>query len=866
MARRKQKKKQVLYELKMIALIAGTLFAMLSIYTDAVGVVGQWITDVVLGLFSYVGFALPIGIFALIFVNLNPNFKPVRKRVRFGVLVITVMALLMNTLLLNMGARRQALLLRPHFFGLEGISQAYSGGMQLTGGGVFGDVLTGVVLKLVGEIGAYVIIIALAVIALILLTRVSLQELWHAREKRNLQRKKAAAQSGKQKQRKEDGAAKPEAGLASSGAPMTPGQMTSPGKPLEENPHFLTALGHLHKSGKQKRLRQFDSDSYEGLHPDPVPMAEKSDSPPATAVATPLPTPEPQVPGKEEVASAQDVGILEGQESQVAPSVPAKSTRVEVPSPEQEARVIAEIEKGTRPNAAAYRLPSLALLKKVTAQADRSTHQAERIAGAKRLEETLNNFNVDAKVVSVKEGPSITMYEIQLSPGIKVSKVVNLSDDIALNMATSHVRIAPIPGKVAIGVEVPNSQTSMVTLREVISAEGFQKSTSKLAIGLGKDISGNAIIGDLAGMPHLLIAGATGSGKSVCVNTLIASILFHARPDEVKFLMIDPKVVELSNYNGIPHLILPVVTDPKKAAIALNWAVNEMTRRYTLFAEEGVRDLKAYNAKAQRDAMETLPQIVVIIDELADLMMVAPNQVEDAICRLAQMARAAGLHLIVATQRPSVDVITGLIKANIPSRIAFSVSSSVDSRTIIDMGGAEKLLGKGDMLYYPVGASKPKRVQGAFVSDAEIEALVEDIKNQGAEVDYNEDILEETQRSVLEPEEEVDAYLEEAIQLVVESGQASASLMQRRFRVGYNRAARLIDAMEERGVVGPHRGSKPREVLIDEVDYRRMTASEALEEETSEMYAQTDAPQAADDVRHVANYEADDTEVERTDA
>ncbi len=392
---------------------------------------------------------------------------------------------------------------------------------------------------------------------------------------------------------------------------------------------------------------------------------------------------------------------------------------------------------------------------------------------ARLLEDTLNNFGVDAKVVQISKGPTITRFEIQPSPGVKVSKIVNLSDDIALNLAAHHVRIvAPIPGKAAVGIEVPNKTTSIVTLREVLETDTFRDGDSKMTFGLGKDISGSPIVADLSKMPHLLVAGATGSGKSVCVNTMISSILCNSKPDEVKFLMIDPKVVELNIYNGIPHLILPVVTDPKKASVALNWAVQEMTDRYNRFAQAGVRDVTGYNNKVDSfEQGKKMPKIVVIIDELADLMMVAPNAVEDAICRLAQMARAAGIHLIVATQRPSVDVITGVIKANIPSRIAFAVSSQIDSRTIIDMGGAEKLLGKGDMLYYPVGSSKPQRVQGAFISEEEVEKVVEAVKNQVEPVEYNQDILE-TVKNNIEKNENTDEYLADAIELVIDAEQA----------------------------------------------------------------------------------------------
>lgn len=469
-----------------------------------------------------------------------------------------------------------------------------------------------------------------------------------------------------------------------------------------------------------------------------------------------------------------------------------------------------------------YRIPKVTLLNKNNNL--NKDDKAQVYEKAKLLEEILQNFNVEAKVISISKGPAITRYEIQLKPGTKMSKITNLSDDIALNLATQQVRIAAVPGKAAVGIEVPNDSTSLVTLREVLETDEFEKTDAKLSVGLGKNIAGTPIMADLGKMPHMLIAGATGSGKSVCVNTIITSILLNAKPDEVKFLMIDPKVVELNTYNGIPHLILPVVTDPKKASVALNWAVQEMTKRYNAFAEHGVRDIKGFNKKFGEDKTLFMPQIVVIIDELADLMMVAPNQVEDAICRLAQMARAAGIHLIVATQRPSVDVITGVIKANIPSRVAFAVSSAIDSRTIIDMAGAEKLLGKGDMLYYPVGSSKPQRVQGAFISDEEVEKVVSAVKNQFESFTYDETLLSNvsTQIQASSDSSEDDEHLASAIKLVVEMEQASISMLQRKFKIGYNRAARLVDEMEERGIVGPSLGSKPREVLISKAEYESM--------------------------------------------
>jgi len=473
-----------------------------------------------------------------------------------------------------------------------------------------------------------------------------------------------------------------------------------------------------------------------------------------------------------------------------------------------------------------FTLPSLQLLKS-SPKVKSSRLNKDITDKVQILEHTLESFDVRAKVTQVSRGPSITRFEIQPPSGVKVSRIVNLADDIALSLATPQVRIeAPIPGKAAVGIEVPNEEIAMVTLREVLETVNFQESGSKLTVALGKDIAGNPIVADLAKMPHLLIAGATGSGKSVCINSLIASILYKTYPHEVKLLMIDPKVVELSTYNGVPHLLSPVVTDPKKAASALRWVVHEMESRYELFAGIGVKDLQRYNQVLQKEATEEdtpeqLPYIVVLIDELADLMMVAPADVEDAICRIAQMARAAGIHLVVATQRPSVDIITGVIKANIPSRIAFAVSSQTDSRTILDMGGAERLLGRGDMLFYPTGMAKPIRVQGVYVSDQEIEALVEFLKEQNKPIDYVES-WDTDEVETIDSLEEEDALLADATKLFIESGQASISLLQRRLKIGYTRAARIIDQLEERGIVGGYEGSKPRAILMswDEFEKR----------------------------------------------
>ena len=482
----------------------------------------------------------------------------------------------------------------------------------------------------------------------------------------------------------------------------------------------------------------------------------------------------------------------------------------------------------------AYQYPPISLLKRGSKQSGESdAHLRET---AMKLQQTLQNFGVNVTVTNVSCGPSVTRYELQPEMGVKVSKIVGLADDIKLNLAAADIRIeAPIPGKAAVGIEVPNKENSAVMLRDLLESKEFKNSASKISFAAGKDIGGKVVVADIAKMPHLLIAGATGSGKSVCINTLIMSILYKATPEEVKLIMIDPKVVELSVYNGIPHLMIPVVTDPKKAAGALNWGVAEMTRRYQAFAEYNVRDMKGYNEKVasmppvEGKALERMPQIVIIVDELADLMMVAPGEVEEAICRLAQLARAAGIHLVLATQRPSVNVITGLIKANMPSRIAFSVSSGVDSRTIIDMNGAEKLLGKGDMLFYPSGYQKPARVQGSFVTDKEVQSVVEYLKNHNGDVTYDEEIVNHVNTSSaagmsggLGAEgDDRDVHFVDAGRLIIDKDKASIGMLQRTFKIGFNRAARIMDQLFEAGVVGPEEGTKPRKVLMSPEEFER---------------------------------------------
>ena len=523
-------------------------------------------------------------------------------------------------------------------------------------------------------------------------------------------------------------------------------------------------------------------------------------------------------------AAVFDEGQGDGDDLEPLPHF-SKET-VQKGEPDQEIQTELE-SSATIPVKPIYIKPPVTLLREPAQKADANMSE-ELKSNAQRLVDTLASFGVQTRIVDISRGPAVTRYELQPSAGVKISRITGLADDIALNLAAAGVRIeAPIPNKAAVGIEVPNKVISAVPIREIIDSPEFRNAKSKLTVALGRDIAGNIALADIGKMPHLLIAGSTGSGKSVCINSIIISLLFKSAPDEVRFLMIDPKVVELGMYNGIPQLLVPVVTDPKKAAGALSWAVTEMLKRYKLFADHSVRDLDSFNQLAERtEGLEKMPQVVIIIDELADLMMAAPNEIEDYICRLAQMARAAGMHLVIATQRPSVDVITGVIKANIPSRIAFAVSSQVDSRTILDMGGAEKLLGRGDMLFNPVGAAKPRRVQGCFVADDEIEAVIGYIKNDST-AEYDDQIVQEIDSHVIagkggrtgasessDDSDGEDEMLMAAIECVVEAGMASTSLLQRRLKLGYARAARIVDEMEARGIVGPFEGSKPRQVLI----------------------------------------------------
>ncbi len=551
--------------------------------------------------------------------------------------------------------------------------------------------------------------------------------------------------------------------------------------------------------------------------------------------------------------------VLRPQEPEPAPEVPPAAQPEPEPAPqpekksrrsqesaarevEQHAQEVSQaIEEELAEPEEAYQYPPVTLLDQ-NSDDNYTEVGAELRNNSRRLAQTITSFGVDAKPGDVVHGPSVTRYEFTLDQGVKLSKLTNLADDIALALGSGGVRIAPIPNKSSVvGIEVPNRVVTAVRIRDVIDSRAFAEHKSRVAFAVGKDIGGNCIVGDIAKLPHVLIAGTTGSGKSVCTNSLIVSLLYKSTPEEVRFIMVDPKMVELAPYNGIPHLLIPVVTDPKKAAGALQWAVYEMMKRYKLFSENGVKDLAGFNALAQRnEELKKMPTVVVVIDELADLMLVAAKEVEESICRVAQMGRAAGMHLVIATQRPSSDVITGLMKANIPSRIAFAVASSLESRIILDTTGAEKLVGKGDMLYAPLGAGKPTRVQGCFITPEEIERVVDYVKQSG-EAEYSQDVMDKIEQAVKEKEKggksagapepagesPDDELLTAAVDVVLETGQASVSMLQRRLKLGYARAARLVDQMEERGYVGPFEGSKPRQLLIDKAKWQELKMAKA---------------------------------------
>ncbi len=773
------------------------------------GRIGNFFAYVLFGIFGWMEYLFPIlFLFGFTFFLVNRrNTLAIRKVVG----LVLVLAALCTLLELFTGVKTEKNVLA----GFKNAARLHRGG------GILGSAIAKVFSLAFGTVGAYILAFAFLCISLILLTqRPILSDLGRkgrraAREahERHLQR---AAESAEESPAKTaDAEMKADSSLTG---------ILSHNKKKEEKAKD-TANDSLTNRPFDQDREAFESLDLSGLHingrvPSEGALQGESDS---------------------EMASAAADDPVEKKEEQKKKQRTEAEQRVRQ-SPEEKAADIMKIQlevndREQKPQLS-YRLPGLDLLTGGTRSSQESEKQLMETAA--KLQTTLENFGVNVHVVNISQGPTVTRYELQPEQGVKVSRIVNLQDDIKLNLAASEIRIeAPIPGKAAVGIEVPNRHPSTVMLRDLLQTEEFRKSKAKLAFAVGKDLAGRPVIADIEKMPHLLIAGATGSGKSVCINTLIVSLLYKYRPDEVRFLMIDPKVVELKIYDGIPHLLIPVVTDAKKAAGALNWAVQEMTQRYQKFASHpGIRDIKGYNKfvdehnRTRKDEapLERMPRIVVIVDELADLMMAASNEVEDAICRLAQLARAAGIHLVIATQRPSVNVVTGLIKANMPSRIALAVTSGVDSRTILDMNGAEKLLGKGDMLFYPQGYPKPARVQGSFVSDEDITRVVGFLTSQGQEVEYNKDIerkIEEnasaqTVSSGHSEEDDHDEYFADAGRLIIEKDKASIGMLQRAFKIGFNRAARIMDQLCDAGVVGEEEGTKPRKILMSMEEYEQM--------------------------------------------
>ena len=773
------------------------------------GAVGNAISSFFFGLVGLVCYPLPFFLFlgtAFVISN-SRNTRVYRKMAGFALLFITACMLMQMV--------TEGEVLEDNLGAYFKISAEYK-----TGGGILGGALCRLCVVAFGTAGTYAIILTALMISLVLITQRSIfdmirkcsRRIYETAERRQEERKEAAKLRQEEKAKQEE---------------------------LEEKRRHRRERTEEEKENIPRAERR--KKKKEAISPEkkiPVSKEEVPENPVAQEPEEELPfIPEKAFPIHRGDHLVQDLEEIAVPEEDFPQEKEEKNRKNPKSSPEEIRQGVDEVKSQIAREEVKkkeYKFPPISLLKKgKNTGGDSNAHLRET---ARKLQDTLHNFGVNVTITDISCGPTVTRYEMQPEQGVKVSKIVSLTDDIKLNLAATDIRIeAPIPGKAAVGIEVPNENNSTVMLRDLIQSEAFKNCPSKLAFAAGKDIGGRPVIADIAKMPHLLIAGATGSGKSVCINTIIVSLLYKATPDEVKLIMIDPKVVELSAYNGIPHLFIPVVTDPKKAAGALNWAVAEMMERYDKFAQYNVRDLKGYNAKVEAlDGIEDenkpkkLPQIVIIVDELADLMMVAPGEVEGAICRLAQLARAAGLHLILATQRPSVNVITGLIKANMPSRIAFSVSSGVDSRTIIDMNGAEKLLGKGDMLFYPSGYPKPVRVQGSFVSDKEVQSVVDYLISNNGNTSYNNE-LEEHMNTNLPGQQEAagpgegkdahDVYFIEAGKLIIDKDKASIGMLQRMFKIGFNRAARIMDQLAEAGVVGPEEGTKPRKILMSKEEF-----------------------------------------------
>ena len=775
--------------LMVVAVLLGVL-----IYTKS-GVIGIKLSEILGGVMGVIRYVLPLGIFAIaIKIACDDRDMLKAKMLQYTVFLISIMVL-MSTFQISSGE------LTANKELSEVVKDAYSIGMSGTGGGAIGAVLAVPLVNLLGTIGAIIACIGVAVILLVFMFGINTSDIINdfvekSQDKREEKMERKLAYKEELKKNREEA-------METRAQLREERRKAREEKELERKRILNSQVGVDNEEEPEQIKINFGGRILEDESTGRKKYNHENDD------LTPL--------------TKENKKILAAKQKMEPDVIENNLFKTEEEKKEEKTKEVLQLEHAVEVEDENYEYPPVTLLSKASKKTIKGGAKALTDTATK-LQKTLYSFGVSAKVENVSVGPAITRYELKPAEGVRVSKIANLADDIALNLAAETIRIeAPIPGKQAVGIEVPNKEKESVHLREVLESEEFKNNKSKLTVALGKDVAGNIQLADIAKMPHVLIAGSTGSGKSVCINTIISSIIYNAKPSEVKLVMVDPKVVELSVYNGIPHLLIPVVTDPKKAAGALAWAVQEMDDRYNKFAAKGVRDLKGYNKAIEKEGgVGKLPQIVIIVDELADLMMVAAKDVEEAICRLAQKARAAGMHLVIATQRPSVDVITGLIKANIPSRIAFAVSSQVDSRTILDSVGAEKLLGKGDMLFFPSGAPKPVRVQGAFISDDEVEKVVDFVKQNGTAT-YNEDILEsiennnKTEKELAQEQaedDETDPFLMDAIQTVVETGQASTSFIQRRFKVGYARAGRIIDQMEERGVISGYQGSKPREVLM----------------------------------------------------
>ncbi len=798
---KKSKKTASKLDLAVVIIIMLSILLAVLIYTKS-GVVGIKLNEILGGMFGIMQYVLPIGGFAIgIKLATDGRDTLTSKLIQYAIFIVSL-SVLFSVIQISSGELQSEKELS------EVVKDAYAFGEQSKGGGAIGAVAAVPLAKLLGDIGAVILCVGVAVVFLVFTFGINMSDLINMfvekieekreerleeKEERNREEIRETAQERRKREREERMAEKARIKAEKI-------EKAQKDRELMDNQIKINFGGRiLDEPENTKGLKKYDH-SNDDLEP-----------------------------------------LTRDSKKEMQPDVIENNLfKQEEEKKEDKKKEVLQLEHAMVVEDEHYEYPPIELLSKGKAKTLKGGAKALTDTATK-LQKTLYSFGVSAKVENVSVGPAITRYELKPAEGVRVSKIANLADDIALNLAAETIRIeAPIPGKQAVGIEVPNKEKETVHLREVLESKEFQNNKSKLTIALGKDVAGNTQLADIAKMPHVLIAGSTGSGKSVCINTIITSIIYNAKPSEVKLVMVDPKVVELSVYNGIPHLLIPVVTDPKKAAGALAWAVQEMDDRYNKFAGKGVRDLKGYNKAIEKEGgIGKLPQIVIIVDELADLMMVAAKDVEEAICRLAQKARAAGMHLVIATQRPSVDVITGLIKANIPSRIAFAVSSQVDSRTILDTIGAEKLLGKGDMLFFPSGAPKPSRVQGAFVSDEEVEKIVDFVKSNGTAT-YSEDILEsiennnKTDKELAQEQaadDDTDPFLMDAIQTVVETGQASTSFIQRRFKVGYARAGRIIDQMEERGVISGYQGSKPREVLmtLEKLNELKMGTNEVKE-------------------------------------